>query len=297
MKIELRRKRPDLRDLYNKRAQDAYAANQEKKWKCQQGRRLQQRPSDESDQGDRSRPDHVAFTLSEPLVPESLLGQGTYGQVYLCNWLGSKLALKVPHRSLEAAGQEEAQEPDLLDGPVSEAFRCADLAREHAIMTQLAGHPNIVHVFQLLRLPDGCVGMLMEVAASHLQKHCLMLKKSDEPWSDIKFQVWKLFKQVLAGLAHIQAKKVVHCDLKTNNTLFLDGGRAAIADFGLSRSVTSSGQVAVYGNSVYTIGYRPLECLVAGGKRAWTPVTVQLSKDFHKQERRIRLKHAMQCKV
>ena len=164
MKIELRRKRPDLRDLYNKRAQDAYAANQEKKWKCQQGRRLQQRPSDESDQGDRSRPDHVAFTLSEPLVPESLLGQGTYGQVYLCNWLGSKLALKVPHRSLEAAGQEEAQEPDLLDGPVSEAFRCADLAREHAIMTQLAGHPNIVHVFQLLRLPDGCVGMLMEVA-------------------------------------------------------------------------------------------------------------------------------------
>lgn len=153
-------------------------------------------------------------------------------------------------------------------------------------MTQLAGHPNIVHVFQLLRLPDGCVGMLMEVAASHLQKHCLMLKKSDEPWSDIKFQVWKLFKQVLAGLAHIQAKKVVHCDLKTNNILFLDGGRAAIADFGLSRSVTSSGQVAVYGNSVYTIGYRPLECLVAGGKRAWTPVTVQLSKDFHKQERK-----------
>lgn len=89
MKIELRRKRPDLRDLYNKRAQDAYAANQEKKWKCQQGRRLQQRPSDESDQGDRSRPDHVAFTLSEPLAPESLLGQG-------------------PPFILEAAGQEEA---------------------------------------------------------------------------------------------------------------------------------------------------------------------------------------------
>ena len=105
--------------------------------------------------------DSVPFTLSEPVEPGSLLGSGTYGQVYLCNWLGSKLALKVPHRSSDEAKMDN---PPASDSPVSEAFRTADLAREGALMKQLSGHPNIAHAYQLVSLPGGAVGMLMEVA-------------------------------------------------------------------------------------------------------------------------------------
>ena len=257
--------RPDLREVYKKKAHEGYAANRDKKSKCPASRRfsLDEMNKDKKDMVQWM--DSVPFTLSEPVEPGSLLGSGTYGQVYLCNWLGSKLALKVPHRSSDEAKMDN---PPASDSPVSEAFRTADLAREGALMKQLSGHPNIAHAYQLVSLPGGAVGMLMEVAEVNLLQHCLMLKNSEEPWSDMKFQVWKLFRQVLAGLAHIQAKKILHCDLKTNNILVFAGHRrAAIADFGLSRRVNALGQVIVYGHAVYAKGYRPVECQVAGDKK------------------------------
>ena len=69
-----------------------------------------------------------------------MLGSGTHGQVHLCNWLGSKLALKVPHRSSDEAKMDN---PPASDSPVSEASRTADLAREGALIKQLSGHPTL----------------------------------------------------------------------------------------------------------------------------------------------------------
>ena len=252
--------RPDLREVYRKKAHEGYAANRDKKRKCQASRRTLQKPAlDEMNEDKKDMVqwmDSVSFTLSEPVEPCSLLGSGTYGQVQ---------ALKVPHRPLD---EEKTDKPPASDSPVSEAFRVADLAREGALMKQLSGHPNIAQAYQLVSLPGGAVGMLMEVAEVNLLQHCLRLKNSEEPWSDMKFQVWKLFRQVLAGLAHIQAKKILHCDLKTNNILVFAGHRrAAIADFGLSRRVNALGQVIVYGHAVYAKGYRPVECQVAGDKK------------------------------
>ena len=91
--------RPDLREVYKKKAHEAYAANRDKKSKCPASRRfsLDEMNKDKKDMVQWM--DSVPFTLSEPVEPGSLLGSGTNGQVYLCNWLGSKLALKVPHRS------------------------------------------------------------------------------------------------------------------------------------------------------------------------------------------------------
>lgn len=144
----------------------------------------------------------VPSTLSEAVVAEVELGRGPYGS--LCSWHGSRLAMKVPHRQADPDGGC----PEALEaGPASEAFCCANLAREHTIMF-VGGHPNIAQVYQLLNLPNGGIAMLVEAAQCNLLKHCLTLKKGSEPWSAARVEVWKLFKQVLAGLAYTQAKGV-----------------------------------------------------------------------------------------
>ena len=81
-------------------------------------------------------------------------------------------------------------------------------------MTSLAGHPNICRTFQLLNLEDGVIALAMEVAQSDLLALCKKLRRAPEPWSENKCQIWKLFKQVLAGLVYMHAKRVLHCDIK-----------------------------------------------------------------------------------
>lgn len=47
-------------------------------------------------------------------------------------------------------------------------------------------------------------------------------------------EVWRLFRQVVQGLAHIHGLSIVHRDLKPEN-IFIDSGDVRIGDFGLAR--------------------------------------------------------------
>jgi translation initiation factor 2-alpha kinase 4 len=48
--------------------------------------------------------------------------------------------------------------------------------------------------------------------------------------------IWRLFRQILEGLAHIHSLNIVHRDLKPEN-IFIDGsGNPRIGDFGLATS-------------------------------------------------------------
>eukprot|EP00004_Rigifila_ramosa_P003021 TRINITY_DN1314_c0_g1_i6.p1 TRINITY_DN1314_c0_g1~~TRINITY_DN1314_c0_g1_i6.p1 ORF type:complete len:581 (-),score=143.93 TRINITY_DN1314_c0_g1_i6:112-1854(-) len=47
-------------------------------------------------------------------------------------------------------------------------------------------------------------------------------------------------RDVFAGLAHIHARRVVHCDVKPANILVDEDGRAAVADFGVSRDLMAT---------------------------------------------------------
>jgi len=270
--------RPEEKDLYINEAKDNYKRNEIKKQDCcRWWRSVYYSKPDEKQEEDTDSLERcftlgtIPFTMSEEIKVEKELGQGTYGRIFLCNWLGCTVALKVPHRKFSS--DQAPSHPEVSEGPASEAFRSADLAREHALMTSLAGHPNICRTFQLLNLEDGVIALAMEVAQSDLLALCKKLRRAPEPWSENKCQIWKLFKQVLAGLVYMHAKRVLHCDIKTNNILFFPQslttiGRVAISDFGLSRQVGNEGRITVYGDSVYATGYRPAECLIAGERKA-----------------------------
>lgn len=67
--------------------------------------------------------------------------------------------------------------------------------------------------------------------------------------------------QMLAGLAYLHSKAVIHRDLKASNILVDTNGRLKLADFGLARFYQKRRQ-ADYTNRVITLWYRPPELLL-----------------------------------
>ena len=48
-------------------------------------------------------------------------------------------------------------------------------------------------------------------------------------------ECWRLFRQILEGLAHIHAKEIIHRDLKPDNVFIDSSDTVKLGDFGLSR--------------------------------------------------------------
>jgi len=70
-----------------------------------------------------------------------------------------------------------------------------------------------------------------------------------------------LCQQMLAGLAYLHHKGVIHRDLKGSNILLNNRGELKLADFGLAR-LYSKRRAADYTNRVITQWYRPPELLL-----------------------------------
>lgn len=70
-----------------------------------------------------------------------------------------------------------------------------------------------------------------------------------------------LSEQMLAGLAYLHSKAIIHRDLKASNILITAHGELKLADFGLARFYHKRRQ-ADYTNRVITLWYRPPELLL-----------------------------------
>lgn len=66
--------------------------------------------------------------------------------------------------------------------------------------------------------------------------------------------------QMLAGLAHLHHKGIIHRDLKGSNILINNRGELKLADFGLARFYQKRRKMD-YTNRVITLWYRPPELL------------------------------------
>jgi len=116
------------------------------------------------------------------------------------------------------------------------------LLAEPKLLAKLA-HPNIVRVYSADR-SNGIFFVVMEYMPGGALRRLLRRRKPLPAG-----QVLRLARQILAGLAHAHAARVVHRDLKPENILFDAEGVARIADFGTAREVTSAGHVVGTGGS------------------------------------------------
>jgi serine/threonine-protein kinase len=155
------------------------------------------------------------------------LGAGAFGEVWLAIREGgianTQLALKLPRPSrinLEAIRQE---------------------AR---LWAQACNHPNIVPVFEA-NIYDGQIIIASEYCADGSLADWLKRQGGKAPTLEVAID---LLLGILAGLAHLHELGIVHRDIKPANIL-LHKGVPRLADFGMSRFITSESQTSQVGGT------------------------------------------------
>ena len=116
----------------------------------------------------------------------------------------------------------------------------------------LAGidHPNINKVYRRLEA-HGTAYMVLEYLPG--ESLSARLKRTDRLSPD---EVWRLFNELLSGLAEVHRQAYVHREIKPANIMFREDGGAVLLDFGAARQA-----VAEYSGSITIIltQYAPLE--------------------------------------
>jgi serine/threonine-protein kinase len=114
-----------------------------------------------------------------------------------------------------------------------EQFGRKAIEREAQLATRLS-HPNILKLYNADWI-DGRFVMATELARTNLASYSGARRSGRIALSIIR--------QIAAGLAEAHAHRIMHRDVKPENILIFEGGRAALADFGEWRFLRSASQV------------------------------------------------------
>ncbi|XP_014217335.1 serine/threonine-protein kinase Nek4-like [Copidosoma floridanum] len=148
---------------------------------------------------------------------KALLGQGSFGQVYLVKRLrdGKEFVIKQ---------QEKTVNSELITKMTTSEVQCLQVLR----------HPNIVSYYGAWQESDNFY-ILLEYAPRGTLKD--LLNQRTEPLTE-KDSLY-LFAQVVLGVHHIHSKNILHRDLKPENIMLTGrmGDIVKIGDFGLSREL------------------------------------------------------------
>ena len=101
-------------------------------------------------------------------------------------------------------------------------------------------HPYVIRYFDSF-LDDEILHIVMEWA-----EHGTLSDRLKAPGGEIlsEQQVWKWTLQIVVGLNHMHARKVLHRDLKSANVFITAAGDAKIGDLGVSRALTTMQEMA-----------------------------------------------------
>ncbi len=197
--------------------------------------------------------DDKCFTFSIKNIPFEQLkfgdrkGRGSFGTVHEGKWNNIPVAIKE------------------IDGAITEESE-SHFKTETEVMVR-ANSPWVVSLYGVSKAP-GRMALVMEYMS---QGSLNQLLHSKQPLS------WSLRYQMAAdigrGLLVLHGKGILHCDLKSDNVL-LDGYRAKLSDFGLSKVKTTSRSSSHRGGpSVGTEGWMAPELFLDFTVIAKDPIT------------------------
>jgi serine/threonine protein kinase len=113
----------------------------------------------------------------------------------------------------------------------------ADFRHESSILAKFR-HPNIVSLLGISIAADGPkqdIYLVMELCKQSLADYML-----SENWQTITIlQVVRIAIQAASALQFLHSKSVAHCDIKPENLLLTDTMTVKLADFGVSKSISS----------------------------------------------------------
>ena len=201
-----------------------------------------------------TRPSSPSITSRKELYAiVSQVGEGTFGKVYKARNTISNVHVALKRIRMEAE----------RDGfPVT--------AMREIKLLQSLSHQNIVRLYEMMvsngmnisqvvadftHVYAGSVFMVFEYMDHDLTG---VLSQTQFSFSDANLK--SLCNQMLAGLAYLHHKGVIHRDVKGSNILINNRGELKLADFGLARFYQKRRRMD-YTNRVITLWYRPPELL------------------------------------
>ncbi|KAI9063242.1 Pkinase-domain-containing protein [Trametes sanguinea] len=166
------------------------------------------------------------------------VGSGTFGKVFKASNTanGRLVALKLIKMEAEKDGF-----------PVT--------AMREVKLLQSLRHENVVQLYEML-VCKGTVYMVFEY-----MDHDLTGVLSQTQFEFTEAHLKSFCRQMLAGLAYLHHKGVIHRDIKGSNILVNNRGELKLADFGLARFYQKR-RKSDYTNRVITQWYRPPELLL-----------------------------------
>ncbi|KAJ7180120.1 Pkinase-domain-containing protein [Mycena crocata] len=176
-------------------------------------------------------------TRSELYAIVNQVGEGTFGKVYKAQNTVTKL-----HVALKRIRMESEKE----GFPVT--------AMREIKLLQSLRHENVIRLYEMM-VSNGSVYMVFEYMDHDLTG---ILSQTQFSFSDAHLK--SLCHQMLAGLAYLHHKGVIHRDIKGSNILINNRGELKLGDFGLARFYQKRRRTD-YTNRVITLWYRPPELL------------------------------------
>ncbi|KAG1754078.1 kinase-like domain-containing protein [Suillus paluster] len=178
-----------------------------------------------------------ATTCKDLYAIVSQVGEGTFGKVYKARNVITNVHVALKRIRMEAE----------KDGfPVT--------AMREIKLLQSLRHQNVVRLYEMM-VSNGSVYMVFEY-----MDHDLTGVLSQTQFSFSEANLKSLCSQMLAGLAYLHHKGVIHRDIKGSNILINNRGELKLADFGLARFYQKRRR-SDYTNRVITLWYRPPELL------------------------------------
>ncbi|KAH9938147.1 Pkinase-domain-containing protein [Fomitopsis serialis] len=165
------------------------------------------------------------------------VGEGTFGQVWKARNTSSGIVVALKKIRMEAE----------RDGfPVT--------AMREIKLLQSLRHDNIVSLYEMM-VSNGSLFMVFEYMDHDLTG---ILSQTQFAFTDAHLK--SFCQQMLAGLAYLHRKGVIHRDIKGSNILINNAGVLKLGDFGLARFYQKR-RKSDYTNRVITLWYRPPELL------------------------------------
>ncbi len=203
-----------------------------------------------------TRPNTPSKSSSDELYSiVSQVGEGTFGKVYKARNTVSGLHVALKRIRMESE-RDGFPVTAMREIKLLQSLRHDNIVRLYEMMVSNGTFCTTIPTYRLTLLVDaGSVYMVFEYMDHDLTG---ILSQSQFTFTDAHLK--SLCQQMLAGLAYLHHKGIIHRDIKGSNILINNRGELKLGDFGLARFYHKRRR-SDYTNRVITLWYRPPELL------------------------------------
>lgn len=169
---------------------------------------------------------YIDFTELKFDFKNDFIGGGGYGEVFKAQWMGAPVAVK-------RFGRKCVSKKSIID-----------FIKEIEIVYQMR-HPNIIFYLGVSFDDENHYYMVTEYSSNgsifdllHHSSQSQAAKRLPHNKNKVVLDdglIFKIMKEMALALQYLHTKKILHCDLKSQNILLTEDWTVKICDFGLAR--------------------------------------------------------------